>query len=326
MDTWTDALDKYGAVTRLTTVIYNPALGRVLGPVHATALFEAVSGVDHPLFVECARRCVEDDAGPLSTIERRGMGVIGCRLTVNGELVGVVVAAYAATAFPVETAVQRFAREGHVPFAPIWRAVRQTMPLTKARLTICSELLHVLVDSLLNENVRMRELEQAAERLADTNRAKDEFLAMLAHEMRNPLGPIQIAMHLIGSGRADATATEEARKIVDRQVKHLVRLLDDLLDVSRITRGRINLRKEPVNVTSAVANALETTRALVEEHEHALVVSLPEDPLVVDADPVRLEQIIVNLVTNAVKFTPRRGHRGRECRARTARSSDPRPR
>ena len=307
-DTWTDALDKYGAVTRLTTVIYNPALERVLGPVHTTALFDAAAGANHPLFVECARRCVEDDARPVRTIERSGMGVMGCRLTVNRDLVGVVVAAYAATAFPVETAVQRFAREGEVPLVPIWHAVRQTMPLTRERFRICSELLHVLTDSLLNESVRLRAFEQAAARLADTNRAKDEFLAMLAHEMRNPLGPIQIAMHLMGSGRADAAAMEEARKIVDRQVKHLVRLLDDLLDVSRITRGRITLRKEPVNVTTAVANALDTTRALLEEHEHALAVSLPEVPLLVDADPVRLEQIVVNLVTNAVKYTPRRGH------------------
>ena len=234
------------------------------------------------------------------------MGVMGCRLTVNRDLVGVVVAAYAATAFPVETAVQRFARG--MPLVPMWHAVRQTMPLTRERFRICSELLHVLTDSLLNESVRLRAFEQAAARLADTNRAKDEFLAMLAHEMRNPLGPIQIAMHLMGSGRAEAAAMEEARKIVDRQVKHLVRLLDDLLDVSRITRGRITLRKEPVNVTTAVANALDTTRALLEEHEHALAVSLPEAPLVVDADPVRLEQIVVNLVTNAVKYTPRRGH------------------
>jgi signal transduction histidine kinase/ActR/RegA family two-component response regulator len=307
-DTWTEALDKYGAVTRLTTVIYNPALERVLGPVHATPFFTAASGPDHPLFIECARRCVEDDARPLSTIERCGIGAIGCRLTMDGELAGVVVAAYAAIAFPAEMAVRRFAGEGHVPFAPIWHAVRRAMPLTKARLAICSELLHVLAESLLNENVRMGELRRAVERLADANRAKDEFLAMLSHEMRNPLGPIQMAMHLIGSGRADASTTEEARKLVDRQVGHLVRLLDDLLDVSRITRGRITLRKEPVNVTTAVTNALGTTRALLEEYEHALSVALPEDSLVVDADPVRLEQIIVNLVTNAVKFTPRRGH------------------
>ena len=130
---------------------------------------------------------------------------------------------------------------------------------------------------------------------------------MLAHEMRNPLGPIQIAMQLIGSGRADSTTMETARTVVDRQVKHLVRLLDDLLDVSRITRGRIDLRKETVNVTTAVANALDTTRALVEEADHVLSVSLPEEPLIVDDDPVRLEQIIVNLVTNATKFTPRGG-------------------
>jgi signal transduction histidine kinase/ActR/RegA family two-component response regulator len=307
-DAWTDALDKYGAATRLSTVIYNRSLERVLGPVHATALFDAASGSDHPLFRECARRCVDEDyARPLRTIERSGIGAIGCRLVVDGELAGVVVAAYAPTTFPAETAVQRFAREGHVPFEPLWRAMRQALPLTKARLTICIELLHVLTESLLNENVRMCEFQQAAERLADANRAKDEFLAMLAHEMRNPLGPIQIAMHLVGSGRADAATMETARTVVDRQVKHLVRLLDDLLDVSRITRGRIELRKELVNATTAVANALDTTRALLEEADHALSVSLPEEPLMVDADPVRLEQIIVNLVTNAAKFTPRGG-------------------
>jgi signal transduction histidine kinase len=305
-ETWTRALDKFGAATRLTTVLYSHSLERVLGPIHPAPLFQAAAGADHPLFTECARRCLADPESVL-TVERFGIGVIGNRLVVDGECVGVAVAGYAVTAFPAETAVRRFALEGRVPFPPVWRAVRQQMPLTEARLTICSELLHVLTESLLNENVRTREYQRTAEHLADTNRAKDEFLAMLSHEIRNPLGPIQMAMQLVGSGHADAATTERARQVVDRQVKHLVRLLDDLLDVSRITRGRIELRKQSINVTTAVANALETTRPLIEADGHALSVSLPEEPLVVDADPVRLEQIVVNLVTNAAKYTPPRG-------------------
>jgi signal transduction histidine kinase len=305
-ETWTRALDKYGAATRLTTVLYSHSLERVLGPIHPASVFQAAAGADHPLFTECARRCLADPESVL-TVERFGLGVIGNRLVVEGECVGAAVAGYAVTAFPAETAVRRFAVEGRVPFPPLWRAVREQMPLTEARLTICSELLHVLTESLLNENVRMRAYQRTAEHLADTSRAKDEFLAMLSHEIRNPLGPIQIAMQLIGSGRADAATTERARQVVDRQVKHLVRLLDDLLDVSRITRGRIELRKQSINVTTAVANALETTRPLIEADGHVLTVSLPEEPLVVDADPVRLEQIVVNLVTNAAKYTPPRG-------------------
>jgi two-component system, sensor histidine kinase len=100
----------------------------------------------------------------------------------------------------------------------------------------------------------------------------------------------------------------KARQIVDRQVAHLTRLLDDLFDVSRITSGKIDLRREPVDVAVVVANALETTRTALRERNHAVSVSLPEEPLLVDADPMRLEQIVVNLVHNAARYTPPNGH------------------
>ena len=129
---------------------------------------------------------------------------------------------------------------------------------------------------------------------------------MLSHELRNPLGPIQIAMQVIGSGHADAETVKKAREIVDRQVRHLGRLLDDPLDVSRITRGVVALQNEPVNITTAVANALETTRSAIEAHQHRPSVSLPEESIVVEGDPLRLEQIIVNLLNNAAKYPPRR--------------------
>ena len=100
---------------------------------------------------------------------------------------------------------------------------------------------------------------------------------------------------------------DKARETVNRQVRLLARLLDDLLEVSRITRGTVELRKQPVNITTSVANALDATRSFIDAREHALTVSVPEQPLVLDADPMRIEQIITNLVLNAAKYTPPKG-------------------
>ena len=143
--------------------------------------------------------------------------------------------------------------------------------------------------------------------LAAANQAKDEFLAMLSHELRNPLAPIQIAMQIIGRADAGDAMVDKARETVNRQVRLLARLLDDLLEVSRITRGTVELRKQPVNITTSVANALDATRSFIDAREHSLTVSVPEQPLVLDADPMRIEQIITNLVLNAAKYTPPKG-------------------
>jgi signal transduction histidine kinase/CheY-like chemotaxis protein len=134
------------------------------------------------------------------------------------------------------------------------------------------------------------------------NRARDEFLAMLGHELRNPLSPILTAVQLMGR-RAPELFMKE-RGIVERQVRHMVRLVDDLLDVSRIARGRVKLQRAPVELGAVVAQALETARPLLEERAHTLVASVPGRGLVVHADTHRLAQVIVNLLANAAKFTP----------------------
>jgi signal transduction histidine kinase len=131
---------------------------------------------------------------------------------------------------------------------------------------------------------------------------------MLAHELRNPLAPIRIAAQLVGQTAANPSDIETAREILNRQVAHLARLLDDLLDVSRITRGKIELRKEWVDLATVVATALEASRPLIEEHGHQLAVSVPQEPVALEADPVRLAQVITNLVNNAAKYTPPHGH------------------
>ncbi len=136
------------------------------------------------------------------------------------------------------------------------------------------------------------------------NRAKDEFLAMLAHELRNPSRAIRIAMQTIrGQGERDPIVGR-ARDIVERQTGHLMRLLDDLLDVSRLTRGKIELRKETVTLQMVVAEALETTRGFLDARRHVESVSLPETPLWFEADPTRITQVVANLLDNAAKYTP----------------------
>ena len=126
---------------------------------------------------------------------------------------------------------------------------------------------------------------------------------MLAHELRNPLAPIVSAMHVLRLHPEDAGLVQHAREVVERQVAHQARLLDDLLDVSRITRGKIELRKAGVDLTVVVADAVETARPLIDEHRHALTVQLPQRPVQVHGDATRLGQVIANLLTNAAKFT-----------------------
>ncbi len=152
-------------------------------------------------------------------------------------------------------------------------------------------------------------LEQQARAEAEAaSRAKDDFLAMLGHELRNPLMPIAMAVHALSSHSPDDPEIARARDIVDRQVRYLTRLVDDLLDMARLTRRKLQLSLERVDLGDVVAHAVEGTRRQVEARRHRLTVGRPQTPVWVDGDPVRLVQIVVNLVTNAAKFTPPEGN------------------
>jgi PAS domain S-box-containing protein len=151
------------------------------------------------------------------------------------------------------------------------------------------------------------ELRRLNAELSDADRRKDEFLATLAHELRNPLAPITNALEILrlrDPGDADMRWT---RDVIDRQVRQMTRLVDDLLDVARITRGKIALRRERVALASVVQGALEAARPFVTAAGHALHLSLPGEPVWLDADPTRLTQVLLNLLNNAAKYTPRGG-------------------
>jgi PAS domain S-box-containing protein len=149
------------------------------------------------------------------------------------------------------------------------------------------------------------ELYLRVEELAVADRHKDEFLATLAHELRNPLAPIRNAIQLLKLPAADDKMRQRAHEMIDRQLQHMVRLVDDLLDVSRIIIGRIELKKEHFDLGAAVTRAVETAEPLIEAQGHDLVVQGPAEPVIVYADLIRLSQIISNLLTNAAKYTPK---------------------
>jgi PAS domain S-box-containing protein len=160
-----------------------------------------------------------------------------------------------------------------------------------------------LVGTIIDVTERTR----AEQALRDADRRKDEFLATLAHELRNPLAPIRNAVQMLllkGSGDPDTTRYQQ---LIERQVQHMARLLDDLLDASRISHGKLKLRRERIRLSEVIHYAVETSRPLVEKAEHHLDVDLPGEPIYLDGDPLRLSQVFLNLLNNAAKYTERGG-------------------
>ena len=152
------------------------------------------------------------------------------------------------------------------------------------------------------------ELIVASDALLEADRRKDEFLATLAHELRNPLAPIRQAARLAQSPTASDAQRNWSQQVIERQVSHMALLLDDLLDVSRITRGKLELRRQHVELASIVENALETVQPLFAERRQALDVRLPATPIALFADPLRIAQVLANLLTNAAKYSEPHAH------------------
>ncbi len=154
---------------------------------------------------------------------------------------------------------------------------------------------------------RTEELARANDALREADRRKDEFLATLAHELRNPLAPIRNALAIMQLAPHNLTAIEQSRKVMDRQVCHMVRLIDDLLDVSRISRGKLSLRLEPLEIADVLTTAIETSQPLIDKADLTLSVSVPTTPLKVFGDRMRLSQVFANLLNNSAKYTERGG-------------------
>ena len=161
---------------------------------------------------------------------------------------------------------------------------------------------------MLGVNYDITARKQSEEALREADRRKDKFLATLAHELRNPLAPIRNALQVMRLAPHDAAMIDQARVMMERQLSQMVRLIDDLLDVSRISTGKLELRKERVLLRDIVNNAVDTARPVIETARHHLHITLPDEPVYLDADPVRLAQVFSNLLNNAAKYTDPSGH------------------
>lgn len=162
--------------------------------------------------------------------------------------------------------------------------------------------------SVALENARLFiELQQSAAALREADERKDVFLATLAHELRNPLAPIRTAAHLLESETLSADALRFSRGVIKRQVTQMAHLLDDLLDIARVTRGALVLKLQAVNLSEIIDAAVETAQPQIDAQQHSLDIQLPKEQVTLQADPIRLTQILTNLLTNAAKYTPRGG-------------------
>ncbi|MGA8707794.1 MAG: ATP-binding protein [Steroidobacteraceae bacterium] len=148
---------------------------------------------------------------------------------------------------------------------------------------------------------------QVNDRLREADRRKDEFLATLAHELRNPLAPIRAAAYVLKKINARDDRLVQAREMIDRQATHMTRLIDDLLEMSRITQGKIELQRHTESLASVVSGVADSARATMEAHQHEFVVRLPDDPLLINADAIRIAQALFNVLENAAKYTPPKG-------------------
>jgi len=146
-------------------------------------------------------------------------------------------------------------------------------------------------------------LRHKIDELAEVDRRKDEFLAMLGHELRNPLAPVTTALQIMRIHESEPSRVARSREIVERQIDHMTRLIDDLLDISRITRGKIELREQSLLLSSVIERAVESARPLIDERGHRIALDLPTEPVTFLADPARLAQVFTNLLNNAAKYT-----------------------
>jgi signal transduction histidine kinase len=162
----------------------------------------------------------------------------------------------------------------------------------------------LLTEAALERERLLVQAQQAREVADAQNRAKDEFLAMLGHELRNPMAPISTAAHMLRMPNLDPPKLRHAGQVIGRQVEHMNRLVNDLLDVSRVTRGLISLERKPLQIQSIIASAVEQASSIVEAGRHELVVETGKEPLWISGDAIRLVQVLTNLLVNAVKYSP----------------------
>ena len=246
----------------------------------------------------CVERAIEEGIGSLLVTEEaishdrlRSLSAVLDRQPKWSDLPVLLLTRYGADSVTVSQAAVSL---GNVTL--LERPVRPTTLLSAVRASLKARERQYQVRDQIAEQLRVEEM------LREADRRKDEFLATLAHELRNPLAPIRNSLHILRLTSVSDPAVAQVCAMMERQVGNLVRLVDDLMEVSRITRGKVELRLESVEMAGVIYNAIEASRPVIESFQHQLAISIPTESLTVNGDPVRLSQIIANLLNNAAKY------------------------
>jgi signal transduction histidine kinase/ActR/RegA family two-component response regulator len=308
---WRIALDRFGAVTRLSVALYDEDGAILEGPAPGTplcAIFQE-HGYDPGHFAECARRCLTQSAANRPAVivaSASGLGVVGTSLLLDGQIAGAAVAGYALVDFCDPVAIARLARSAGVPRMRLWDLARRQQPVPARRLALHGELLQVLGDTLIRGSQRARQYQETAAQLTTALAAQDEFLAVLAHELRSPLTPILGWTRFLMVER-DPVEVGRAVQVIERNALLQLRLVDDLLELNHTTRASVVLDQKVQCLDDAVRNALDAVAETATATGIAVHFNHPAEPLCINADHQRLQQILRNLLTNALKFTPSGG-------------------
>jgi signal transduction histidine kinase/ActR/RegA family two-component response regulator len=305
VNVWKPALQKYSAVTRLTVTLYN-ADERVVccGSDPSTpfvALFEEY-GYEPDILIECARQCLaqKENRDPVILAPSYGLAVVGTSLALDGRIVGAAVAGYVLVEFTQPSTIERLARLARVPFKRLWNVALQQQPVPQRRLLLHGELLQVLGDTILRENDQTRKLKSEIA-------AKDEFLAVVSHELRTPLTPILGWVRILKEAGDSPTQRRKAADSIERNALLQVKLVDDLLDLNRVIRDKVPLEIGVHDLVEIIRAAVDTMAEVAANKKIDLEYDHPNESLPVEGDAARLQQIFVNILSNAVKFTPEGG-------------------
>ncbi len=304
------ALEKYAVVHHMTVEVYGADGALVAGAVNRTPLFDLFTAGHSPgMFAICARQCLSQSgpSPPVVVEEQYGMAVVGTPLVLGGEIVGAAVAGYALTAHLGYREVVRLARDCRLPVDGVWAATRKELPVSRSVLPLRGELLGIIGNTLLSEHHRSRQLEATSLRLAEAAEAKDRFLAVLSHELRTPLTAIVGYAALIRRQKLDGPGVGRALEAIERNAKVQTRLIEDLLDVSRIISGSLRLELRPLALGPLIEAAVACTAPAAQAKGVHVDLMLPPSAPPICGDPGRVQQIVSNLLVNAVKFTPAGG-------------------
>jgi signal transduction histidine kinase/ActR/RegA family two-component response regulator len=329
---WNEALERYACAANLAVALVDRG-GRLLkeciNPQPTWNLLHSRNPVSNgacPFALMPPRpcTCVADAlaAGGFRLVrDRAGLVHFAVPLVLGETRMGALVVGQVFDQYPDQPALQHVAKHLGVSSTEVWQLARQEHPVKPDTLRVYADLLASLADMTLRsryhtltEAAHLEELTRLSEQLGQrtqelgvANRRKDEFLAMLAHELRNPLAPIRNATQVIRLLAKDDANLRWAGELVERQVQHMSRLVDDLLDVSRFTRGKIILQKELIDLATVIVRAVEIARPVFEQRHQQVSVAMAPDRLRVEGDGVRLAQVLGNLLNNAAKYTPEGG-------------------